>query len=508
MLTLVNWMPGLEHVPVAAMDPHRFRSVISDDEYAALLELITRSAETLRGRVIWNVSSTARGGGVAELLRPLLGYSRGAGVDARWVVISGGPEFFAVTKRLHNHLHGFNGDGGSLSMHERGVYELTLAVNAAELVRLVSSQDVVILHDPQTAGLVDAVRAVGATVIWRCHIGLDRPNRFAREAWDFQRPYVVNADAYVFSRPTFAWEGLDPAKVSVIHPSIDVFSPKNAEQTRRQRTLILARAGIVPQHLNGHATFTRSDGTPGRIDRAAHMLETAPLTATDRLVVQISRWDRLKDPIGVAQGFVEHVAPRSGAHLVLAGPTTDAVADDPEGAAMYAAVRDFWHGLPSPARRQVHLAALPMADIEENAAIVNALQRQADVIVQKSLAEGFGLTVSEAMWKRRPVVASRIGGIQDQIVDGESGFLVSDPRDLREYGSAVARLLDEPEQARRIGAAAHARVSRHFLGPQHLGSYFELIHGLLAARNSGDRPASASTPGQGAAQPPVSALPR
>jgi trehalose synthase len=501
-------MPGLEHVPVAAMDPHRFRSVISDDEYAALLELITRSAETFPGRVIWNVSSTARGGGVAELLRPLLGYSRGAGIDARWVVISGAPEFFAVTKRLHNHLHGFNGDGGSLSIQERRIYERTLAANADELVRLVSSQDVVILHDPQTAGLVDAVRAVGATVIWRCHVGLDRPNRFAREAWDFQRPYIVNADAYVFSRPTFAWEGLDPAKVSVIHPSIDLFSPKNAEQTRQQQMLILARAAIVPQPLNGKATFARSDGTPGRVDRVAEMLETASLTVTDRLVVQISRWDRLKDPIGVVQGFVEHVAPVSGAHLVLAGPSTEAVADDPEGAAMYAAVRDFWHGLPAPARRQVHLAALPMADIEENAAIVNALQRQAEVVVQKSLAEGFGLTVSEAMWKRRPVVASRIGGIQDQIVDGESGVLLSDPRDLREYGTAVARLLDDPERAGRIGAAAHTRVSRHFLGPQHLGSYFELIHRLIASRTPGPDPAGAIAPDRGDAPPPVSALHR
>jgi trehalose synthase len=490
-------MSGLEHVPVAAMDPHRFRSVISEEEYAELLELIDRSVRTLHGRVVWNVSSTPRGGGVAELLRPLLGYSRGAGVDARWVVITGDPGFFAVTKRLHNHLHGFDGDGGSLSDAERRLYERTLAGNAAELVRLVSPRDIVILHDPQTAGLVDTLRAVGATVIWRCHIGLDRPDRFAREAWDFLRQYIVAADAYVFSRPSFAWEGLDPAKVAVIHPSIDVFSPKNADQSPEQRAAILAAGGIVGEAVSAPPTFTRSDGTPGRVDRAAEMVELAPLTPTDVLVVQISRWDGLKDPIGVMRGFVEHVAPAAPhAHLLLAGPATDAVADDPEGARMFAAVRDTWGGLPESKRHHVHLAALPMADIEENAAIVNALQGQATVIVQKSLAEGFGLTVSEAMWKRRPVVASRIGGIQDQIVDGESGVLISDPHDLRTFGMAVAGLLGDPQRARDIGVAARARVSRHFLGPHHLGSYFGLIDRLLLTRAAPARPIDSGPVGE------------
>jgi trehalose synthase len=474
-------MPRLENVPVAAMDPHRFASTISSEEYEALLQLIDRSARTLRGRVIWNVNSTARGGGVAELLRPLLGYSRGADVDARWVVISGGTDFFAITKRLHNHLHGFDGDGGSLGGEERATYQQTLEGNASELRRLVSPQDIVILHDPQTAGLVRAMKATGATVIWRCHVGLDRPNRPARQAWRFLHPYVVDADAYVFSRPTFAWEGLAADKISVIHPSIDVFSPKNADQSHEQRLSILAQTGIVPHRSSVPPTFTRSDGTPGRVDRRAQMLETTPLTLTDRLVVQISRWDSLKDPIGVLHGFERHVAEHSEAHLVLAGPSTESVADDPEGAIVYAAVTEAWQALPAGVRGRVHLAALPMTDTEENAAMVNALQRHADVVVQKSLAEGFGLTVAEAMWKERPVVASRIGGIQDQIVDGESGILIANPSDLREFGAAVAQLLADPGRARQIGLAARARVSHHFLGPRHLGRYFELIQRLLAA---------------------------
>ena len=473
-------MPRLHQVPVAAMDIHRFASVISPQEYDALLRLIDESSRTLRGRVIWNVNSTATGGGVAELLVPLLGYSRGIDVDARWVVISGAADFFALTKRLHNRLHGFDGDGGPLALQEHMAYEGTLEGNAAELTRLVSPRDVVILHDPQTAGLVRAMKSTGATVIWRCHVGLDVPNRATRQAWDFLRPYVVDADAYVFSRPTFAWEGLEQDKITVIHPSIDVFSPKNADQSHEQRLSILARAGIVPHRSSVDPGFTRSDGTAGRVGRNARMLQTSPLTPSDRLVAQISRWDSLKDPIGVLHGFVRHVSEHSAAHLVLAGPSTDSVADDPEGASVYAAVSDVWRALPADVRRRVHLASLPMTDTEENAAIVNALQRHAAVVVQKSLAEGFGLTVAEAMWKQRPVVASRIGGIQDQIVDGESGILISDPTDLREFGTAVAQLLAEPERARRIGLAARARVSHHFLGPRHLGHYFELIQRLVA----------------------------
>ena len=473
-------MTPLEHVPVGAMDPHRFESVIPPAEYQALLDLMGQAARGLHGRVVWNVNSTATGGGVVELLRPLLGYSRGSGVDARWVVISGPPEFFQITKRLHNHLHGADGDGGVLGAAERATYELALAGNAAELVGLVHPGDIVLLHDPQTAGLVDAVRSAGAIVIWRCHVGLDQANPCAREAWSFLRPYVLDADACVFSRAAYAWDGLEMAKISVIQPSIDVFSPKNAEQSREQSLSILSRAGVVTYQTTLAPTFIRSDGTVGRVDLCrADMCEVSRLSPADRVVAQVSRWDRLKDPVGVLRGFAEHVATRFDVHLVLAGPATDSVADDPEGASVYAAVVDAWQALPLEVRRCVHLASLSMVDVEQNAAVVNALQSHAEVVVQKSLAEGFGLTVAEAMWKRRPVVASRVGGIQDQIVDGESGVLISDPRDLREFGSAVARVLSDPDRSRRIGMAARERVRDHFLGPRHLHQYFELIESLV-----------------------------
>jgi trehalose synthase len=397
-------------------------------------------------------------------------------------VISGQPEFFAVTKRIHNRLHGFAGDGGPLGDAEREVYERTLAASANELAELVHPQDIVILHDPQTAGLAAAVRSTGATVMWRCHVGIDVANDHARDAWDFLRGYVSDAHLFIFSRAGFAWEGLPRDRISVIRPSIDAFAPKNAEQSREQSLAIMATAGVLAHELDAYPAFTRSDGTPGRIERQAEMLEEEPLVPDVPVVMQVSRWDQLKDPLGVLGAFAEHVASRDAAHLLLVGPSTAAVADDPEGAQVLEDVQGAWHELPARVRRRVHVCSLPMEDVEENAAIVNALQRHATVVVQKSLAEGFGLTVAEAMWKRRPVVASRIGGIRDQIEDGRSGLLLPDPRDLQQVGAAVSELLADGDRAQQIGLAAQLRVQQQFLGPHHLGRYFEVMHRVAALR--------------------------
>ena len=475
-------MAALQHEAVPAMAPERFASVLSPGEYEALVGLVEHAARELHGRVIWNVNSTAKGGGVVEMLRPLLGYCRGAGVEARWAVISGQSEFFAITKRLHNRLHGFPGDGGPLGGAEHEVYEQTLAASARELAELVRPLDIVILHDPQTAGLAAAVRATGATVIWRCHVGLDVANDHAHAAWDFLRGYVLDAHAFVFSRAGFAWDGLPRDRIAVIRPSIDAFVPKNAEQTPEQSLAILATAGVIADGVDAYPMFTRSDGTPGRVERRAEMLEEEPLEAGVPVVLQVSRWDQLKDPVGVLGAFAGHVASHNAAHLLLVGPSTVAVADDPEGAQVLDAVRAAWHELPAPIRRRVHLCSLPMDDIDENAAIVNALQRHADVVVQKSLAEGFGLTVAEAMWKQRPVVASRIGGIRDQIDDGRSGVLLSDPRDLEQAGAAITELLADGALAQEISIAAQRRVREQFLGPHHLGRYFEVIHRVGSQR--------------------------
>jgi trehalose synthase len=432
----------------------------------------------LAGRRIWNINSTARGGGVAEMLGPLLAYARGAGIDARWAVIEGNGPFFTVTKRIHNRLHGMPGDGGPLGDNERAAYEAALGPNGGDLCDLVKPEDIVILHDPQTAGLIPHVRACGAPAIWRCHVGLDVPNALARDAWHFLEPYVTQADAYVFSRESFVWEGLDPAKRAIIAPSIDVFAPKNAELAPETIDAILVAAGLRSGPA-GSPVYRRMDGSPGVVERRAKLLETRPLAANERYVLQVSRWDSLKDPIGVIDGFVGHVAPHCDAHLIYAGPDVTAVADDPEGAEVYRLACERWRALTPGAQRRVHLALLPMEDSDENATIVNALQRGADVVVQKSLAEGFGLTVAEAMWKRRPVVASRIGGIQDQIEHGVSGLLLDDPRDLSEYGAAVVELLRDPQRAEAMGEAAHERVRERFLGTHSLLDYLALFERLM-----------------------------
>ena len=177
----------LEMVDVARHPPERFESVLEPEPFEKLVAGIQRARGLLGERTIWNVSSTAKGGGVVELLLPLIGYARGAGVDARWAVIEGNSEFFTVTKRIHNLLHGFEGDGGDLDDAARAIYDAALEPNARELVELVGGDDVVLLHDPQTAGLIGPLKRTGAKVIWRCHIGIDEPNDVARRAWEFLR---------------------------------------------------------------------------------------------------------------------------------------------------------------------------------------------------------------------------------------------------------------------------------------------------------------------------------
>ena len=471
---------ALVDVEVPLLDTRRFESVLTAEGSAQFAETILRGNELLAGRTFWNVNSTGRGGGVAEMLRSLIGYARGAGVDARWVVIEGDPDFFAVTKRLHNRLHGV--EDAPLGERERETYERRCAANADALAARLRPGDVVLLHDPQTAGMVPRLRETGVPVIWRAHIGLDMPNDTARSTWRFLMPYVSQASAWVFSRPDHVWEGLDPARVTVIPPSIDAFSPKNHPLSFASITAVLRAAGLAADHHHPfRAVFVRLDGSTGQVTRAARVIEEEPMRLDSPLVAQVSRWDRLKDPIGVLEAFAEHVHGPDEPHLVLAGPDVFAVADDPEGAEVLEETAATWRELPDRVRRRVHLALLPMDDADENAVIVNALQRRADVVVQKSLAEGFGLTVSEAMWKARPVVATDVGGIRDQIEDGITGRLVA-PRDLRAFGLAVRGLLDDPHEAERMGEAAQIRVRDWFLGPRHLGQYVALLDSVLGER--------------------------
>jgi trehalose synthase len=471
-------MSPLTPVTIGALPPDRFEALLGD-AYGEVAAGIERAHELFGGRVIWHLNSTARGGGVVELLTSLLAYARGAGVDTRWLVIDAPQEFFAITKRIHNNLHGSPGDGGELGAGERRVYERVAEENAGELASLVKPSDIVFLHDPQTAGMIGSLLATGTRIVWRCHVGLDLPNDLARRAWDFLRPDVERAHAYVFSRREFVWHGLDESKVWIVPPSVDAFAPKNQELDRPTVAAILAAAGIEVGEVEATPTFTREDGTPGRVDRRAELIG-GPLPPGASLVTQVSRWDRLKDPEGVLRCFAEQIdEPR--AHLLLAGPDTRSVRDDPEGAEVLAEVTAQRESLPGAIAERIHLASLPMDDVEENAAMVNAIQRRSDVVVQKSIAEGFGLTVAEAMWKGRPVVASRAGGIQDQIVDGESGVLIDDPRDLEAFAKAIEGLLADPGRASEIGDAARERVRAHFLGTRQLIQYLRLLDRLMGA---------------------------
>jgi len=322
------------------------------------------------------------------------------------------------------------------------------------------------------------VIARGLPVVWRCHVGIDTPNEFSEQAWDFLRPYLDDVGAYVFSRPQFAPQWIPHERLAVIRPSIDPFSAKNEAMGPSIVSATLTRVGLVCGDDDGRIEFTRRDGSIGAISTRVDLRGTTPLPDMKTpVVLQASRWDPMKDMHGVMVGFAEYVAPYTDAHLVLAGPEVHGVADDPEAEAVLTACRAGWERLAPDVRVRVHLACVPMADTAEAAAIVNALQRHATVVAQKSLAEGFGLTVTEAMWKARPVVASTVGGIVDQIVPGDSGELV-DPDDLRAFGHAVCSLLQDEQRAAQIGSAARERVAREFLGDRHLEQWAQLFERL------------------------------
>ncbi len=438
------------------------------------------------GRAVWNINSTAAGGGVAEMLRSLLRYARGLGIDVRWAVMEGEPDFFRITKRLHNALHDEAGDGSPLGPREAEVYERVTRANMEELARLVRPGDVVICHDPQTAGLVPLLARAGVHVVWRCHIGHEDRGVHVDAGWSFLRPYLADIPVAAFSRGAYAPPWLPRKRFIVLPPNIDPFSVKNQFIPETSVRDILVRTGLVSAPMSELGpVFVREDGTAGRVERHARVVrEGGPPLWHVPLVVQVSRWDRMKDHVGVLEGFAKLVEPGDiDAHLVLAGPAVSGVADDPEGPVVYQEVQAAWRALPDATRARVHLAELPMADADENAAMVNALQRHATVIVQKSLREGFGLTVTEAMWKRRPVLASAVGGIQDQIRDEVDGLLVHDPTSREETADKLRRILRDPELGVRLGDAAYERVRTEYLSVSSLERWADLLELLYADRS-------------------------
>lgn len=388
-----------------------------------VIEELRLLAERLSGVVIQNVNSTAVGGGVAEILHRLLPLLRELGVDAHWDLIKGGEKFFAVTKKFHNCLH-----GASIEVTKEE-FDHFLEVSEANLKEMNFYGDVLFIHDPQPIVLIKKKEELGKKWVWRCHIDFSCPNP---QIWEFLKTYVEQYDRVVFSAPAFSRE-LHTRQV-LISPSIDPLSDKNKELPQEQIAKILDGFGI---------------------DR------------TRPIITQISRFDYLKDPAGVIKVY-KLVKQRIDCQLVLAGsPATD----DPEGKKVFSEIKQMAEG-----DKDIFLLLLPAGSNIE----INALQRGSDVILQKSLKEGFGLTVSEGLWKAKPVIASAVGGIPLQITHKYSGILTHTIEGTAYY---VRQLLNNPEYGQKLGANGREHVRNNFLITRHLRDYMLLFLSLF---NEGD----------------------
>ena len=250
-ITAQGHVTTMQEVEIQALQIDRFTDLLPPDRIIRFADVAAEARSLMEGRVIWNVNATAQGGGVAEMLQTLLAYVRAVYVDTRWLVLTGNPEFFTVTKRVHNMLHGEAGDGGDLGDAERAVVAEALEADIEEMTARVSVGDVVLLHDPQTAGMVDRLRAAGALVVWRCHVGRDTSNELTDRAWDFLRPMIQHADAFVFSRSAYVPAWCRQEAVHIITPSIDPLSAKNSSLSDAMGEAALIRAGIVEGAIDG-----------------------------------------------------------------------------------------------------------------------------------------------------------------------------------------------------------------------------------------------------------------
>lgn len=393
-----------------------YRGIIPQSE----LSDIERLARALKGRSLKHINSTAHGGGVAELLTRLVPLARSVGIDASWEVIEGRPEFFEVTKAFHNALQGSEEELPPLS------FEIYLDNLRAQAQRITFDTDVTMVHDPQPLYLLNYVGRNSTFPIWRCHIDVSHPNE---RVWRFLSQGLLRYKMAVFHVPEFARRL--PIPQVVLAPSIDPLSDKNRELSEAEITAVTDRFGI---------------------DRKRPLL------------VQVSRFDRFKDPLGVIRAY-RMVRQTFDCQLVLVGGGAQ---DDPEGGKVLEEVREASAGDPD-----IFVLELPAnSDIE-----INALQRAATVILQKSTREGFGLTVTEGMWKGKPVIGGAVGGIPSQIIHGVNGFLVHSPE-----GAAfrLRFLLSHPRAAERMGASGREHVRRHFLITRHLRDHLLLM--LVAVR--------------------------
>ena len=389
---------------------------------APILEELRAHAEALAGARVLHVNATAYGGGVSELLRSSVPLLRDLGLVVEWKVIGGNKEFYGATKALHNALQG---SPRSLSESEREAYRECVRENATTLD---GGHDFVVIHDPQPAGLLDAHGSGGARWVWRCHIDTSEPNP---DAWRFLAPYLEGYDAAVFTMAEFVPPDLPIARVETIAPAIDPLSPKNID--------------LDP------AT-------------AHHILDWIGVDLPGRLVTQVSRFDAWKDPLGVIEAYRLVREEVGGLQLALVGSMA---LDDPEGWDVYREVSEAANHDPL---IHVYTNLTGVGNVE-----VNAFQRLSEVVVQKSIREGFGLVVSESLWKGTPVVAGRAGGIPMQMPEGTGGLLVDG---IEECAAAMLALLNDRELARELGKGGHRHVRDHFLLPRLLMEELRLLRAL------------------------------
>jgi len=461
-------LPALDDYANVAQLTHKVQELRSE---ASIL------APRLKGRKIWMLNSTAQGGGVAEMLPRLVSMLGEVGVETQWLVMgTARQEFFALTKRIHNLIHG-SGEPG-FTQAERMLYDLVSREVADQLRPLMGPEDILVVHDPQPAGAGALLKKeLGLHCVWRCHIGLDQDVSQTRSAWEFLKPYVSSYDHSVFTAPEYIPSYLS-GNVSIIHPAVDPFSHKNRELSTHKLVGILVNASLVAEH---HPVVTPPFEAPAM--RLQPDASFAPATTPEDfgllyrpVVTQVSRWDNLKGWEPLLDGFValkrrEHPSglderarkALKSVRLVLAGPEPSAVADDPEAVDVLNRLIARFQSLPSEIQKDVALFSLPMTSRKQNALMVNALQRCSSVVVQNSLREGFGLTVTEAMWKRISVLGSVACGIRQQIRHGVDGYLNDAPEDPEAIALALEQLLIRPQERMLYASHAQRRVNDEFL---------------------------------------------
>lgn len=427
-------------------------------------------------RNVWHVNATATGGGVAELLFGYLRRHNALGVRTRWLVAHADDDFFVITKNLFFRLYSHPRKGEPLTVEHVKHYAQVTEAHARQALEHIEPGDLAVLHDPATLGLAPYLRRAGVLPIWQSHIGSTTSSTRKDDAWDFLGPYLDAPVDFVSTHPAYLPARL-PRPAHIILPAIDEYSSKNRRLTPSTVSAILGSIGLAELDDARDSVSHRPEGWASAL---AEVSQICPLPPHVAVVVQISRWDETKDMAGVLAAFLEAISVRDpSVHLVLAGPDPNAIADDPGGLEVFEGIVDHLDGICDDLAARVHLVRTSGTDLEGTAFIINAIQSRATVITQKSLCEGFGLTITEGKWKAKPVVASRVGAIPAQVDHGVDGMLVDDPTDLEVFGMAVGRLLRQPKQAERIGGAARRSVEHNFLLDRQLLNYLQCYRSAL-----------------------------